>query len=71
MRTMWARLPGEIIDSITQRIGQVRTVQAVLGGSNANLAVTVTCSAGRVFVKAAPKVSPDEDGPQVRALRTS
>ncbi len=29
----------------------------------------MTGSAGRVFVTAAPKVSPDEDVPQVRALR--
>lgn len=69
MRGEWTRLPGEILDAITERTGQVRIVQAATGGSNADLAASVTSPAGRTFVKAAAKVSPDEDGPRVRALR--
>ncbi|NVI90595.1 phosphotransferase [Actinomadura sp. BRA 177] len=69
MHDTWARLPDEILDAITERTGQVCTVRAAFGGSNTDLAVTVTGPAGRTFVKAAPKVSPDEDSPRVRALR--
>ncbi|MFC4053479.1 phosphotransferase family protein [Actinomadura syzygii] len=52
-----------------ERTGAVRIVQAPGGGSNVDLAVTVSGPSGRVFIKAAPRVSPSEDGPRVRALR--
>ncbi|MFI0486700.1 phosphotransferase [Actinomadura sp. 9N215] len=56
-------------EAIAERTGVIRNVQEALGGSNSDLAVVVTGASGRTFVKAAPKVSPDEDGRQVRALR--
>lgn len=69
MRTPWARLPEAVRIGITERTGPVRRVQPASGGGNAAFAATVTGKAGRVFVKAAPKTAPDQDGPQVRALR--
>ncbi|RKS76385.1 phosphotransferase family enzyme [Actinomadura pelletieri DSM 43383] len=69
MRGEWARLPEHIRIGIAERVGQVRSVQAASGGSNAAFAASVTGTVGRAFVKAAPKAAPDDDGAQVRALR--
>ncbi|WP_084265026.1 phosphotransferase [Actinomadura macra] len=69
MRDQWTRLPEAVRTAISGRTGAVRSVQAVHGGSNADLAAAVTGSAGSSFVKAARKTSPGQDGPRVRALR--
>ncbi|MFD0688816.1 phosphotransferase [Actinomadura fibrosa] len=69
MRGEWAGLPEDVRKGIAERIGLVRSVQAASGGSNAAFAATVTGTAGPAFVKAARRTAPDQDGPQVRALR--
>ncbi|MEV5576202.1 phosphotransferase [Spirillospora sp. NPDC052269] len=69
MRCAWTDLPPELRSAIAAQTGTVSDTRTAPGGSNTAFAATLTASARRVFVKAAP-IRPDgQDGPQVRALR--
>ncbi|MEV5749317.1 phosphotransferase [Actinoallomurus sp. NPDC052308] len=69
MRTAWTELPGQLQAAIKDRAGRIRALQPATRGNHADFASTLHTSDGRVFVKAARKVSTDVDGPEVRALR--
>ncbi|MCW2890366.1 MAG: Phosphotransferase enzyme family protein [Streptosporangiaceae bacterium] len=69
MRTDWTELPGELRDAVEDRTGLIGDVVPAATGNHADVASTLHTSSGRTFVKAARKVSPEHDGPEVRSLR--
>src|SRR5690606_20644495 len=62
-------LPPELLDAITANTGPIRQVVPAPAGNHAAVAATVHGAAGRTFVKASRKLSPDREGPEVRSLR--
>ncbi|MDB4873236.1 MAG: hypothetical protein JWL97_4240 [Gemmatimonadales bacterium] len=69
MRTDWTELPEELRDVIEDRTGPIGDVVPAATGNHADIASTLHTPSGRTFVKAARKVSPEQDGPEVRSLR--
>lgn len=69
MRTDWSELPADLLIGMEAETGPVAAVEPAATGNHADIASTVHTADGRVFVKAARKASPDQDGPEVRSLR--
>lgn len=69
MRSDRTALPPELLDAITANTGPIRQVVPAPAGNHAAVAATVHGAAGRTFVKASRKLSPDREGPEVRSLR--
>lgn len=69
MRSDWTDLPPEVLGAIKAHTGPIHRVEPAPAGNHADIAATVHAAGGRLFVKAARKVSPEKDGPEVRSLR--
>jgi hypothetical protein len=69
MRSDWTDLPAETREAIEAQTGPIHRIRPAPTGNHANIASTVDAADGRLFVKAAWKVSADTDGPEVRSLR--
>lgn len=69
MRSDWSDLPPEALDAITAHAGPIRSIEPAPAGNHADIAATVHAAGNRLFVKAARKTTPDQDGPEVRSLR--
>jgi hypothetical protein len=68
MRADWIDLPAGLRNAIEVETGLIQGIEPTPGGNHANIACTVHTANGRMFVKAARKLS-DRDGPEVRSLR--
>jgi len=68
MRSDWSDLPPEVLAEVEARTGAIHAVEPAPAGNHADIAATVH-AAGRLFIKAARKSAPDEDGAEVRSLR--
>lgn len=69
MRTDWTELPADLLTCMEAEMGPVVAVEPAPTGNHADVASSVHTAGGKLFVKAARKVSPDQDGPEVRSLR--
>lgn len=69
MRSDWTALQPEVLGAIKAHTGPIHQVVPAPAGNHADVAATVHAAAGRVFVKAARKLSEETDGPEVRSLR--
>ncbi|WP_433469559.1 hypothetical protein [Spirillospora sp. CA-128828] len=69
MRSDWTDLPFEVLDGIEAHTGPIHRTEPAPAGNHADIASNVDTASGRLFVKAARKVSPEKDGPEVRSLR--
>jgi hypothetical protein len=69
MRTAWNDLPDDVREAIQAHTGLVQGVEPAPTGNHADFASTLHTGGGRMFVKAARKLSPDRDGVEVRSLR--
>ncbi|TDC54461.1 aminoglycoside phosphotransferase [Actinomadura sp. KC345] len=69
MRTDWCDLPSEVRAAIETRTGSIHRIEPAPTGNHADIASTVHTGRGRLFAKAARKVSSELDGPEVRSLR--
>src|SRR5687768_12890514 len=72
-RTQWSELPALFRDAIQAHVGDLDSYDPAPSGNHADFAGTLRGKkAGKpltAFVKAAKKVSPDQDGPEVWSLR--
>ncbi|WP_433229071.1 phosphotransferase [Actinomadura formosensis] len=69
MRNDWSDLPDVARAAIEEHTGPIRRVEPASTGNHADIACTVDAADGRLFIKAARKSSPEQDGPEVRSLR--
>jgi Phosphotransferase enzyme family len=69
VRQDWDALPERVQEVVVGHTGAIARVVPAAAGNHAEIASTVEGARGVVFVKAARKVSRDQDGAEVRSLR--
>jgi hypothetical protein len=69
MRTDWAELPEEFRNGIEDATGPIDDIEPAATGNHADIASMLDTPNGRTFVKAARRMSPEQDGPEARSLR--
>ncbi|MEW2353956.1 phosphotransferase [Spirillospora sp. NPDC029432] len=69
MRSDRSELPPEVAGAIEARSGPIHRFEPAPAGNHADISGTVHADGGRLFIKAARKIAPDRDGPEVRSLR--